>query len=163
MFVTNLPIPRPKSSAWNRGRIVGQKRPLLPKHVDGRLSGMRRTGVQPDEKRGIARRQIDGCQEGRCVLSDGKNDLGIAQGQPRQQVHAEVASRDLFDRIGHLIGQGAEFLVPPCVRLENEQDIRLAPPDDLQKVIGVTVAQLHVGDQDREGRALRTGYAGSVL
>lgn len=29
----NLPAIRPKSYAWNKGRIVGQKRPLLPKHV----------------------------------------------------------------------------------------------------------------------------------
>ncbi len=28
-----LPVPRPRPSAWNRGRIVGQKRPLQPKHV----------------------------------------------------------------------------------------------------------------------------------
>ena len=29
----NLPAIRPKSYAWNKGRIIGQKRPLLPKHV----------------------------------------------------------------------------------------------------------------------------------
>lgn len=33
MSITNLPVPRPRSPAWNRGRIVGQKRALLPKHV----------------------------------------------------------------------------------------------------------------------------------
>ncbi|MGB3625026.1 MAG: tyrosine-type recombinase/integrase [Henriciella sp.] len=33
MPITNLPVPRPKPPAWNRGRIVGQKRALLPKHV----------------------------------------------------------------------------------------------------------------------------------
>ncbi|KZK81972.1 Tyrosine recombinase XerC [Pseudovibrio sp. W64] len=33
MTITNLPMIRPVKPAWNRGRIVGQKRPLLPKHV----------------------------------------------------------------------------------------------------------------------------------
>ena len=29
----NLPAIRAKRSPWNKGRIIGQKRPLLPKHV----------------------------------------------------------------------------------------------------------------------------------
>ena len=33
MPTTNLPAIRLRRSAWNRGRIVGQKRPLMPKHV----------------------------------------------------------------------------------------------------------------------------------
>ena len=33
MPVLNLPVPRPRPPAWNRGRIVGQKRALLPRHV----------------------------------------------------------------------------------------------------------------------------------
>ena len=33
MPTTNLPTIRLRRPAWNRGRIVGQKRPLLPKHV----------------------------------------------------------------------------------------------------------------------------------
>ena len=33
MFVPNLPAIRPMKPAWNKGRIVGQKRPLKPKHV----------------------------------------------------------------------------------------------------------------------------------
>ena len=33
MLVSNLPVPRPSPPAWNRGRIVGQKRALLPRHV----------------------------------------------------------------------------------------------------------------------------------
>ena len=33
MPTTNLPAIRFRRPAWNRGRIVGQKRPLLPKHV----------------------------------------------------------------------------------------------------------------------------------
>ncbi|KZL18281.1 MULTISPECIES: tyrosine-type recombinase/integrase [unclassified Pseudovibrio] len=33
MTITNLPMIRPTKPAWNRGRIIGQKRPLLPKHV----------------------------------------------------------------------------------------------------------------------------------
>ena len=28
-----LPATTPKSRAWNKGRIIGQKRPLLPKQV----------------------------------------------------------------------------------------------------------------------------------
>jgi site-specific recombinase XerC len=33
MSCSNLPMLRPPRTAWNKGRIVGQKRPLLPKHV----------------------------------------------------------------------------------------------------------------------------------
>ena len=33
MRIVNLPTIRPRRPAWNKGRIVGQKRPLLPKHV----------------------------------------------------------------------------------------------------------------------------------
>jgi len=33
MHLPNLPAIRPSQPAWNKGRIVGQKRPLLPKHV----------------------------------------------------------------------------------------------------------------------------------
>jgi site-specific recombinase XerC len=33
MPVDNLPAVRPLRPTWNKGRIVGQKRPLLPKHV----------------------------------------------------------------------------------------------------------------------------------
>jgi hypothetical protein len=33
MPVANLPAIRACRPAWNKGRIVGQKRPLLPKHV----------------------------------------------------------------------------------------------------------------------------------
>ena len=33
MPILNLPMIRPQKKAWNKGRIVGQKRPLLPKHV----------------------------------------------------------------------------------------------------------------------------------
>jgi hypothetical protein len=33
MSVELLPALRPARVAWNRGRIVGQKRPLLPRHV----------------------------------------------------------------------------------------------------------------------------------
>jgi len=33
MQIQNLPAIRSRRPAWNKGRIVGQKRPLLPKHV----------------------------------------------------------------------------------------------------------------------------------
>jgi len=33
MSTFNLPMVIPPRRAWNRGRIIGQKRPLLPKHV----------------------------------------------------------------------------------------------------------------------------------
>ena len=33
MNTPNLPMIIPQRHAWNRGRIIGQKRPLLPKHV----------------------------------------------------------------------------------------------------------------------------------
>lgn len=33
MSTDYLPALRPERPAWNKGRIIGQKRPLLPKHV----------------------------------------------------------------------------------------------------------------------------------
>ena len=33
MSTSNLPMIRQNRPVWNKGRIVGQKRPLLPKHV----------------------------------------------------------------------------------------------------------------------------------
>jgi hypothetical protein len=33
MSAFNLPMVIPAKRAWNHGRIIGQKRPLLPKHV----------------------------------------------------------------------------------------------------------------------------------
>ncbi len=33
MQIPNLPAVRACRPVWNKGRIVGQKRPLLPKHV----------------------------------------------------------------------------------------------------------------------------------
>jgi hypothetical protein len=33
MSIKTLPALRPAHAPWNKGRIVGQKRPLLPKHV----------------------------------------------------------------------------------------------------------------------------------
>ena len=33
MTTPNLPVVIPPRRFWNRGRITGQKRPLLPKHV----------------------------------------------------------------------------------------------------------------------------------
>ncbi|MEM9046582.1 MAG: integrase, partial [Pseudomonadota bacterium] len=33
MHTPNLPAIRPQRPAWNKGRLVGQKRPLMPKHV----------------------------------------------------------------------------------------------------------------------------------
>ena len=33
MITSNLPAIIPPRRAWNRGRIIGQKRPLQPKHV----------------------------------------------------------------------------------------------------------------------------------
>lgn len=33
MLAADLPAIRDRRPAWNRGRIIGRKRPLLPKHV----------------------------------------------------------------------------------------------------------------------------------
>ena len=33
MLIETLPTLRPTRAPWNKGRIVGQKRPLLPTHV----------------------------------------------------------------------------------------------------------------------------------
>ena len=35
MTIANLPAIRACRPAWNKGRVVGQKRPLMPEHVWG--------------------------------------------------------------------------------------------------------------------------------
>ena len=52
MSADNLPAIRSCSPVWNKGRIVGQKRPLMPKHVWAirvRLEKLRQPG--PDKNK----------------------------------------------------------------------------------------------------------------
>ncbi|SFC39328.1 hypothetical protein SAMN04488094_104206 [Tropicimonas isoalkanivorans] len=57
MQTPNLLAIRARRSAWNRGRIVGQKRPLKPKHVWGHTkidSTVRYLGVELEDAPAIA-------------------------------------------------------------------------------------------------------------
>lgn len=45
-----LPALRPTRAPWNKGRIIGQKRPLLPKHVRSIRVGLE----MADNKRDLA-------------------------------------------------------------------------------------------------------------
>lgn len=48
MSTSNLPMIIPSKRAWNNGRIIGQKRPLLPKHVWAIRLRLEIAGAVPD-------------------------------------------------------------------------------------------------------------------
>ena len=99
MFATNLPAVRAVRPAWNRGRIVGQMRPLLPKHVwairvrleiAGRVRDLGLFNLAIDSK-------LRGCDLVRLkvanVFAAGqvKERTSITQGKTRSPVRFEVS------------------------------------------------------------------------
>ena len=48
MSRVQLPAVTPKRKAWNKGRIIGQKRPLLPKQVWGIRARLELSGNSRD-------------------------------------------------------------------------------------------------------------------
>lgn len=99
MPIETLPVLRPTHAPWNRGRVVGQKRPLLPKHV----WSIRVRLKLADDKRDLAlfNMAIDcklrGCDLVRLKVNDVhaagrvKERASVTQSKTRKPVRFEIA------------------------------------------------------------------------
>ena len=98
MSIATRPARRPTRSPWNKGRIVGQKRPLLPKHV----WSIRVRLEMADNKRDLAlfNMAIDcklrGCDLVRLKVNDVyaagrvKDRASVTQSKTRKPVRFEI-------------------------------------------------------------------------
>ena len=113
MSIETLPALRPTRAPWNKGRIVGQKRPLLPKHV----WSIRVRLEMADNKRDLAlfNMTID-CKLRGCDLVCLKvNDVYAAgRVKERAQIRPFVVGVDK----GVLRGRGGDGKDRPCRRGE---------------------------------------------
>ncbi len=123
MYTPNLPVVIPPRRAWNRGRIVGQKRPLEPKHVWAirvrlELADCRRDlalfNMAVDSK-------LRGCDLVRLMVKDVfaaghiKERTSILQSKTSQPVQFEITEgtrKSLRDWLDDPAMIGSEFLWP---------------------------------------------------
>ncbi|MEM9333038.1 MAG: tyrosine-type recombinase/integrase [Pseudomonadota bacterium] len=123
MNTPNLPMIIPIRHAWNRGRIVGQKRPLQPKHV----WAIRVRLELAESYRDLALfnmavdSKLRGCDLVRMKVADVftsgriKERASIVQsktGKPVQFEITEGTRKSLLDWIGHPGMTGFDFLWP---------------------------------------------------
>jgi integrase len=119
----NLPIAIPRRPAWNKGRIVGQKRPLAPKHV----WSIRVRLEMADNKRDLALfntaidSKLRGCDLVRLKVRDVfaaghvKDRASVTQsktGKPVRFEITETARQSLEQWIADPEMIGSEFLWP---------------------------------------------------
>lgn len=123
MHTPNLPMIVPQRRAWNRGRIIGQKRPLQPKHVWAirvRLELAESTrdfalfNMAVDSK-------LRGCDLVRLMVSDVyaagcmKERTSILQSKTKKPVQFEITEgtrKSLADWITEPAMNGSEYLWP---------------------------------------------------
>ena len=123
MTTPNLPAVIPPRRAWNRGRLIGQKRPLQPKHVWAirvRLDLAENTrdlalfNLAVDSK-------LRGCDLVRLLVSDVyvagrvKERTSVFQSKTKQPVQFEITEdtrKSLRAWIGHPSMTGSDFLWP---------------------------------------------------
>ena len=123
MFASNLPMIIPQKRAWNRGRIIGQKRPLLPKHVwairvrlelAGAVRDLALFNLAVDSK-------LRGCDLVTLRVSDVfasgaiKERVSILQSETKTPVRFEITEgtrKSLFEWIMHPAMIGHENLWP---------------------------------------------------
>ncbi len=123
MSKINLPMIRPEKPAWNKGRIVGQKRPLLPKHV----WAIRVRLELAESVRDLALfnlavdSKLRGCDLVRLKVADVhaaglvKQRTSILQSKTQTPVHFEITGgtrRSLSDWISHPAMVGSAHLWP---------------------------------------------------
>ncbi|NDW02777.1 tyrosine-type recombinase/integrase [Salipiger sp. PrR002] len=119
----NLPAVRPTKPAWNRGRIIGQKRPLLPQHVwairvrleiAAKIRDLALFNLAIDSK-------LRGCDlvclKVADVLSAGsiKERVSVVQQKTRQPVRFEITEgtrRSLMSWLASPTMRGREYLWP---------------------------------------------------
>ena len=123
MSASTLPMIVPQKRAWNRGRIIGQKRPLQPKHVwairvrlelAGAIRDLALFNLAVDSK-------LRGCDLVTLRVSDVfasgaiKERVSILQSKTKTPVRFEVTEgtrKSLFEWIMHPSMIGHEYLWP---------------------------------------------------
>lgn len=123
MSGSNLPMVTPSKRAWNHGRIVGQKRPLLPKHVwairvrlelANAVRELALINMAVDSK-------LRGCDLVRlkvadvCTAGAVKERVSILQNKTKTSVRFEITEgtrKSLMDWINHPLMSSHEFLWP---------------------------------------------------
>ena len=116
MPTANLPAIRACRPAWNKGRIVGQKRPLQPKHVwairvrleiAGRTCEWALFNLAIDSK-------LRGCDLVRLKVTDVyaagqvKHRASIVQSKTRRPVSFEITEGDPEKQSGAWLGSAAD-------------------------------------------------------
>ena len=123
MTIFNLPMVIPARKAWNHGRIIGQKRPLLPKHVwairvrlelAGSVRELALFNLAIDSK-------LRGCDLVRLKVADVyaagavKERTSVLQLKTKSTVRFEITGgtrKALMDWIGRPLMTGHEYLWP---------------------------------------------------
>ena len=123
MSTSNLPMIIPSKRAWNRGRIIGQKRPLLPRHVWA--IRVRLEQREADRELALFNLAIDsklrGCDLVSLKVTDVyasgtiKERVSVLQSKTGTPVRFEITegTRNSLSRwIGHRSMSGQKFLWP---------------------------------------------------
>lgn len=123
MSTSNLPVILPSKRAWNCGRIIGQKRPLLPKHVWAIRVRLELANATRDLA--LFNMAIDsklrGCDLVKLKVADVyasgaiKERTSILQSKTKTPVRFEVTEgtrKSLLDWIGNPLMSGHTFLWP---------------------------------------------------
>lgn len=123
MFISNLPMVIPSKRAWNHGRIIGQKRPLLPKHVWAIRVRLELAYATRDLA--LFNTAIDsklrGCDLVRLKVADVftagivKERVSVLQSKTSTPVRFEITEgtrKSLADWISHPLMNGHEYLWP---------------------------------------------------
>lgn len=123
MSTSNLPMIIPSKRAWNNGRIIGQKRPLLPKHVwairvrleiAGAVRDLALFNLAVDSK-------LRGCDLVKLKVADVfasgaiKERVSVLQSKTQTPVRFEITDgtrKSLKDWIGHPLMVGHDYLWP---------------------------------------------------
>lgn len=123
MSAIGLPMVIPTKNAWNRGRVIGQKRPLLPKHVwairvrlelSGAVRDLALFNMAVDSK-------LRGCDLVRLKVADvfaagaAKERTSILQSKTKSPVRFEITEgtrKALAEWISHPSMSGHEYLWP---------------------------------------------------
>lgn len=123
MSTANLPAIRVRRPAWNKGRIVGQKRPLLPKHVwairvrleiSERLRDLASFNLAIDSK-------LRGCDLVKLKVADVfaagqvKERTSITQSKTKKPVRFEITEgtrKSIFAWLDDPAMTGSEYLWP---------------------------------------------------
>ncbi|MEM7561358.1 MAG: tyrosine-type recombinase/integrase [Planctomycetota bacterium] len=127
MSTSNLPMVIPSKKAWNHGRIIGQKRPLLPRHVWAIRVRLELAGATRDLA--LFNLAIDsklrGCDLVRLKVTDVyaagtiKERASILQRKTKTPVRFEITDgtrKSLADWLANPFMSGHEFLWPSRFR-----------------------------------------------